>query len=66
VRFHQEAEQDPALDDQARAWFKRIEDGDPEALSLFEWFKALTLKEVAKVYDILGHPLRQLFGRELL
>jgi arginyl-tRNA synthetase len=54
VRFHQEAEQDPALDDQARAWFKRIEDGDPEALSLFEWFKALTLKEVAKVYDILG------------
>ncbi|MEA4940618.1 MAG: arginine--tRNA ligase [Christensenella sp.] len=54
VRFHQEAEADPSLDEQARAWFKRIEDGDAEALSLFEWFKALTLKEVEQVYDILG------------
>ncbi len=54
VRFHQEAEADPSLDEQARAWFKRIEDGDAEALSLFEWFTALTLKEVEQVYDILG------------
>ncbi len=54
VRYHQEVESNPALDDQARAWFKRIEDGDAEALSLFDWFKTLTLKEVAQVYDILG------------
>ncbi|MCE5188822.1 MAG: arginine--tRNA ligase [Eubacteriales bacterium] len=54
VRFHQEAEANPSLDEQARAWFKRIEDGDAEALSLFEWFKALTLKEVEQIYDILG------------
>jgi arginyl-tRNA synthetase len=54
VRFHQEVETDPSLDDQARAWFKRIEDGDPEAMELFEWFKAITLTEVEQVYDILG------------
>ncbi len=54
VRYHQEVERDPSLDDQARAWFKRIEDGDEEALSLFDWFKAITLKEVEEVYDILG------------
>ena len=54
VRYHQEVENDPTLDDQARAWFKRIEDGDEEALALFEWFKKLTLKEVEEVYGILG------------
>lgn len=54
VRFHDEAEQNAALNDEAREWFKRIEDGDQEALSLFEWFKALTLKEVGRVYDLLG------------
>jgi arginyl-tRNA synthetase len=54
VRFHDEAEKDPALDEQARAWFKKIEDGDEEALSIFNWFKEMTLKEVGKIYDLLG------------
>jgi len=47
VRYHQEVESNPSLDDEARAWFK-------EALELFDWFKKITLKEVAEVYDILG------------
>ncbi len=54
VRFHREAADDPALDDEARAWFRRIEEGDAEALSLFDWFKKITLAEVAQVYDMLG------------
>ncbi|MDD3409791.1 MAG: arginine--tRNA ligase [Eubacteriales bacterium] len=54
VRFHKEAEANPALEDEGRAWFKRIEDGDEEALALFNWFKELTLKDAARVYDILG------------
>ncbi len=54
VRFHDEAEKDPALDEEARRWFKKIEDGDEEALSLFHWFKDLTLKEVDRVYQLLG------------
>ena len=54
VRFHKEAEQDPTLDDQGRAWFKKIEDGDEEALAIFSWFKEITMKDVARVYDVLG------------
>lgn len=51
VKFHQEAEKAPELDDEARAWFKKIEDGDKEAIDLFLWFKDITLKEVSKIYD---------------
>jgi arginyl-tRNA synthetase len=54
VRFHEEAEKDDSLNEQARAWFKKIEDGDAEAMAIFERFKELTLKEVGKVYDLLG------------
>ncbi len=54
VRFHDEAEKDDSLNDSARAWFKRIEQHDPEAVEIFEWFKAITLKEVGKTYDLLG------------
>ena len=53
VRFHREAEEDPALDEEARAYFKRIEEGDAECNELFEWFKKLTLKDVQKIYDLL-------------
>lgn len=54
VRFHQESAQDPSLEDEGRQWFKRIEDGDEEALRIFNWFKDLTLKDAARVYDLLG------------
>ncbi len=52
VKFHDEAQKDESLEDEARLWFKKIEDGDSEALLIFNWFKELTLKEVKKVYDI--------------
>ncbi len=54
VRFHKEAEENPALEDEGRAWFKKIEDGDEEALAIFDRFKELTLKDAKRVYDILG------------
>ncbi len=54
VRFHKEAEENPTLEDEGRAWFKRIEDGDPEALEIFTWFKDVTLKDAQRVYDMLG------------
>lgn len=53
VRFHREAETDSALDDEARAYFKKIEEKDEECLALFHWFKELTLKDVQKIYDLL-------------
>lgn len=36
VRFHEEAEKDPSLEDEARAWFKKLEDGDAEAKRLWQ------------------------------
>ena len=54
VKFHAEAEEHPELEDEGRAWFKKIEDGDPEALRIFNWFKELTLRDTARVYELLG------------
>ncbi|MBR0136064.1 MAG: arginine--tRNA ligase, partial [Clostridia bacterium] len=54
VKFHQEAETDPSLDDEARAAFRSIELHDPENWKLYEWFKELTLKEAERVYKLLG------------
>ncbi len=53
VKFHQEAEIHPEYDDEARAYFKKIEQGDEECLALFHWFKDLTLKDVQRIYDML-------------
>ena len=54
VRFNQEAAEHPELEDEGRAWFKKIEEGDKEALEIFNWFKDVTLKDAMRVYDILG------------
>ena len=54
VKFHEEAEKDESLNDEARAWFKKIEDGDKEANELFNFFKDVTLKEVDKIYKLLN------------
>lgn len=54
VKFHEEAEKDPSLNDEGRAWFKKIEEGDAEALEIFNWFSELTLREAKRVYAMLG------------
>ena len=54
VRFHKEAEADPSLEDEGRLWFKKIEDGDPQAVEIFTWFKDVTLRDAERVYDMLG------------
>lgn len=54
VRFHEEAKTDESLNDEARAWFRKIEAGDPEAVALWQQFKALTLEEVSQTYALLG------------
>ncbi len=53
-RFHAEMEKDPALKDEARSWFKRLEAGDAEARSLWERFREVSLSEFKRVYDLLG------------
>ncbi|MDE6188878.1 MAG: arginine--tRNA ligase [Clostridia bacterium] len=54
VKFHKEEEKNPSLGDEARKWFKAIEDSNKEALELFEYFKAITLKEVDRIYKRLN------------
>lgn len=54
VKFHEEAKSRPELDDEARRYFKLIEDGDKEAGELFELFKKITLEEVDKIYKLLN------------
>lgn len=53
VKFHKDAEADSSLDDQARACFKAIEDGDKEALDLYDYFKKITIQEVKTIYEML-------------
>ena len=54
VKYHDEAEKNPELDDKAREYFKLIESGDKECNELFKWFKELTLIDVERVYRQLG------------
>lgn len=54
VKFHDEAEKDPSLEDEARMYFKKLEDGSEEETRLWNTFKDLSLKEFQKVYDLLG------------
>ncbi|MBQ3496135.1 MAG: arginine--tRNA ligase [Clostridia bacterium] len=53
VLYHEVAEKTPEIDDIARSYFKKIEDGDKECVELFEYFKAITLKEIDKIYKLL-------------
>ena len=54
VKFHDEAKLHPELDDEARHYFKLIEDGDEESNKLFNLFKQITLEEVDKIYKLLN------------
>ena len=54
VNFHEEAEKDPKLDDEGRAWFKKLEDGDPEAVELWQWFREVSLADFKRIYKELG------------
>lgn len=54
VKFHDEAEKNPQLNDEARAWFTKMEHGDEEALSIWKWFRQISLDEFLRIYEILG------------
>lgn len=54
VRFHNEAEKDEKLEDEARAEFKKFEEGDKENHKLWEWFVEESMKDIQKTFDKLG------------
>ncbi|MDZ5001610.1 arginine--tRNA ligase, partial [Clostridium perfringens] len=52
VKFHDEAEKEPSLEDEGRAYFKALEDGDKEVEALWKRFRDLSLKEFERIYKI--------------
>lgn len=68
VKFHDEAADDETLEDQAREWFSQMEQGNEEALSIWQWFVDISLKEYKGTYDLLGmdfdHYLGESFYRD--
>ena len=54
TKFHEEAEKDPSLEDEARATFAKLEQGAPEETEIWQWFRDESLKEFSRVYDMLG------------
>ncbi len=62
VQFHQEVEEDPGLDDEARSWFKKLESGDREAVSYWEHFRKLSLEAYASIYSRLGIEFEHYHG----
>ena len=62
VRINAEIENDPALDDEGRLWFKKLEDGDPEATELWQWFRDESLVEFNRIYELLSVEFDSLNG----
>ncbi len=53
-RFHSESEAQPPLHEEARAWFKKLEEGDPEARQLWGRFREISIAEFKRLYRFLG------------
>jgi arginyl-tRNA synthetase len=53
-RFHGESETQPPLHEEARAWFKKLEEGDPEARRLWGRFREISIEEFKRLYRFLG------------
>lgn len=54
VKFHEEAEKDPSLNDEAREYFRLLEEHDPDTTALWQYFRDVSLIEFNRVYDRLG------------
>jgi arginyl-tRNA synthetase len=62
VEFHKKAEEDPKLWDEARTWFKKLEEGDGEARRLWEVIRKISLEEFEKIYKRLGVSFENMHG----
>ena len=54
VKFHEEADNDPSLNDEARSWVVKMQNGNEEALLLWKWFVELSMQEFNRLYERLG------------
>jgi len=62
VRFNQAIKENPAVEAEGRAWFKRLEDGDPDARALWQRFRDVSWAEFEQVYEILGITFEEVRG----
>lgn len=62
VRINAEIEHNPELDEEGRKWFKKLEDGDPEATQLWQWFRDESLVEFNRIYKLLDVEFDSLNG----
>ena len=53
MNFHEAAEQDPSLEAEARNWFRKLEDSDPDALAMWKRFMRFSLVEFERIYGSL-------------
>lgn len=66
VRFHREAEADDSLNDKAREAFRALEEGDPDATALWNKFKDISMRELERIYDVLGVEFDWITGESFL
>lgn len=62
VDFHKEAERNPSLEKEARKWFRKLEEGDKEALYIWKKCVKISVREFQKIYDLLGIKIDYSFG----
>lgn len=62
VRINAEIEHNPELDEEGRKWFKKLEDSDPEATQLWQWFRDESLEEFNRIYKLLDVEFDSLNG----
>ncbi|MFD2117644.1 arginine--tRNA ligase [Paenibacillus yanchengensis] len=53
VAFHEQVKEQPELEEEARQWFVRMEQGDEQALQLWQWFVAISMQEFERIYQLL-------------
>lgn len=62
IDFHKKAEENPKFWDEARAWFKKLEDGDKEARDVWKTVVDISMREFNRIYDILGVKMDYAYG----
>jgi len=62
VKFHREADKNEKLIDEARVWFKKLEEKDPEARKIWRACVEVSMKEFNRIYDLLGVKIDYAYG----
>ncbi len=62
VEFHEEAEEDPGMEDEARRWFKRLENGDKKARKIWKKCVETSLEEFNRTYSLLNVDIDHVMG----